>query len=146
MKIMTKHSQSRAIILQSAGIIPNTGKRKTQSRAISEQDYTAVPPPLNLQVHPTGDCLIWLWRLNADGYGTVSFPDQEQLPTDRRTPNLEDASPTAASYTYATVRSAYSPVIFTTDPRRKTAKTARSEHHKGSVWISSQRNLRPSKP
>ena len=79
MKIMTKHSQSRAIILQSAGIIPNTGKRKTQSRAISEQDYTAVPPPLNLQVHPSGDCLIWLWRLNADGYGTASFPDQEQL-------------------------------------------------------------------
>ena len=76
---MNKHSQSRAIILQSAGIIPNTGKRKTQNRAINEQDYTAVPPPLNLQVHPAGDCLIWLWKLNADGYGTGSFPDKEKL-------------------------------------------------------------------
>ena len=34
---------------------------------------------LNLQVHPAGDCLIWLWRLNAGGYGTASFPDQERL-------------------------------------------------------------------
>ena len=76
---MTKHSQSRAIILQSAGIIPNTGKRKANHPAIGEHDYTAVPPPLNLQVHPAGNCLIWLWRLNADGYGTASFPDQEQL-------------------------------------------------------------------
>ena len=76
---MNKHTQSRAIILQADEIIPNTGKRKAQNRAINEQDYTAVPPPLNLQVHPAGDCLIWLWRLNADGYGTASFPDKEKL-------------------------------------------------------------------
>ena len=76
---MNKHTQSRAIILQSAGIIPNTQKRNTRNCAIKEQDYTAVPPPLNLQVHPAGNCLIWLWRLNPDGYGTASFPDREQL-------------------------------------------------------------------
>ena len=76
---MNKHTQSRAIILQAAEIIPNTRKRRAQNRAINKQDYASVPPPLNLQVHPAGDCLIWLWRLNADGYGTASFPDKEQL-------------------------------------------------------------------
>ena len=76
---MNKHAQSRAIVLQATRNIPKTGKRKAQNRTIDEQDYTAVPPPLNLQVHPAGDCLIWLWKLNAGGYGTASFPDKEQL-------------------------------------------------------------------
>lgn len=76
---MNKHAQSRATILQAAGIIPNSGPRKARSQEITDQDYAPVPPPPNLQVHPAGDCLIWLWNLNADGYGTGSFPDREQL-------------------------------------------------------------------
>ena len=76
---MNTHSQSRAIILQAAAILPSTSRRKVNDPTISEQDYAAVPPPLNLQVHPAGDCLIWLCSLNADGYGTGSFPDREQL-------------------------------------------------------------------
>ena len=76
---MNKHIQSRAIILQAAGTIPNGTRRKVRNPAITERDYASVPPPPNLQVHPAGDCLIWLWSLNADGYGTGSFPDREQL-------------------------------------------------------------------
>ena len=78
-KPTTKHSQSRAAILQAAGILPNSGRRKTNNPRITEQDYAAVPPPLNLKVQPTGNCLIWLWRLNDDGYGKGSFPGGEQL-------------------------------------------------------------------
>ena len=76
---MNKHAQSRATILQAAGIIPNPSRSKAKRQPITDQDYAAVPPPPNLQVHPAGDCLIWLWNLNADGYGTGSFPQQEQL-------------------------------------------------------------------
>lgn len=74
---MSKHSRSRAVILQAAGIVPNTGPRK--DNAITDQDYAPVPPPLNLRVHPAGNCLVWLWSLNDDGYGTASFPGQERL-------------------------------------------------------------------
>ena len=76
---MNKHTQSRATILQAAGVIPNPNRRNVRNRPITDQDYAPVPPPPNLQVHPAGDCLIWLWSLNADGYGTGSFPDREQL-------------------------------------------------------------------
>ena len=76
---MNKHAQSRATILQAAGIIPNPDRRKVGSHTITDQDYAPVPPPPNLQVHPAGDCLLWLWTLNADGYGIGSFPDREQL-------------------------------------------------------------------
>ena len=76
---MNKHAQSRATILQAAGVIPNPSRRKAKRQPITDLDYAPVPPPPNLQVHPAGDCLIWLWNLNADGYGTGSFPDREQL-------------------------------------------------------------------
>ena len=74
---MSKHSRSRAAILQAVGIVPNTGLR--QAKAITDQDYAAVPPPLNLRVHPAGNCLVWLWSINGDGYGAASFPDEERL-------------------------------------------------------------------
>ena len=74
-----KHSQGRATILQATGRLPNSGRRKTNNPRITEQDYAAVAPPLNLKVQPTGNCLVWLWTLNADGYGNGSFPDGEQL-------------------------------------------------------------------
>ena len=76
---LNKHAQSRAIILQSEGLIPQNGPRKAKKLAITNQDYAPVPPPMNLQVHPAGDCMIWLWRLNPDGYGIASFPEREQL-------------------------------------------------------------------
>ena len=76
---MSKYSQSRAVILEAARTIPKIGRRKTNCPNVTDQDYAAVPPPLNLQVHPTGDCLVWLWNLNADGYGTGAFADQERL-------------------------------------------------------------------
>lgn len=76
---MNKHLQSRAIILQSAQMLPETGRPTPKNLAITDRDYVAVPPPLNLQVHPAGDCLIWLWNLNTDGYGIGSFPNREQL-------------------------------------------------------------------
>ena len=78
-KLTTKHSQSRAAILQAAGMLPNSGRRKINNPRITEQDYAAVPPPLNLKVQPAGNCLLWLWRLNDDGYGKGSFPGGEQL-------------------------------------------------------------------
>lgn len=76
---MSKYSQSRAVILQAVGILPENGLREAGSPNITERDYAAAPPPLNLQVHPVGDCLIWLWRLNDGGYGIASFPGQERL-------------------------------------------------------------------
>ena len=76
---MNKHAQSRSIILQATGTIPNGARRKVSKSTITDQDYVPVPPPLNLQVHPAGDCLIWLWTLNTDGYGTASFLEREQL-------------------------------------------------------------------
>ena len=92
---MSKYSQSRAVILQPVGIIPENGLREAGGPNITERDYAAVPPPLNLQVHPVGNCLIWLWRLNAGGYGIASFPGQERLAhrqafvqSRRRLPNL----------------------------------------------------------
>ena len=76
---MSKHSQSRAVILQAAGTVPKIGRRTANCPSITDQDYAAVPPPLNLQVHPAGDCLVWLWNLNVDGYGTGAFANQERL-------------------------------------------------------------------
>ena len=76
---MSKHSNSRAVVLQSVGTVPRTGRPTANCPNITDQDYRAVPPPLNLQVHPAGDCLIWLWKLNADGYGTAAFASVEQL-------------------------------------------------------------------
>ena len=76
---MNKHAQSRAIILQSTRLLAKTGRRNAKNSEITDQDHAAAPPPVNLQVHPAGDCLIWLWNLNTDGYGTGFFPDKEKL-------------------------------------------------------------------
>lgn len=76
---MSKHAQSRAVVLQAARTIRKIGRRTAKCPNITDQDYAAVPPPLNLQVHPAGDCLVWLWNLNADGYGTAAFAGRERL-------------------------------------------------------------------
>ena len=76
---MNRHAQSRATILQAEGIIPYPDRRQGRRRTIAEQDYAAVPPPQNLQVHPAGNCLVWLWSMNSSGYGISSFPGGEQL-------------------------------------------------------------------
>ena len=72
-----KHLRIRSSMLQSAEILPKSGRRKVDS--VTEPDYAAVPPPLNLRVQPAGNCLIWLWRINSGGYGTGSFPGGEHL-------------------------------------------------------------------
>ena len=70
---------NRAVILQAVGVLPSAGSRSVKGPTITEPDYAAAPPPLNLKVHPAGDCLVWLWRLNADGYGIASFAGPERL-------------------------------------------------------------------
>ena len=77
---MNKHRQHRAWLLQEADRFPNDNLHRGSRtpHAISEADYVAVPPPVNLRVQPAGDCLIWVGRLNADGYGTGTFPSSDE--------------------------------------------------------------------
>ena len=74
-----KFTQSRDTVLRSAGLLANSGRRTPNSPCITERDYAPVPPPLNLKVGPAGNCMVWLWKINNDGYGTCSFPDGVQL-------------------------------------------------------------------
>ena len=78
---MNKHHQHRAWLLQEAGRFPNDNLHKGSRApyAISESEYVAVPPPVNLRVQPAGDCLIWVGKLNGDGYGTGIFRPDETL-------------------------------------------------------------------
>ena len=80
-KPMNKHQQHRAWLLQEADRFPNDNLHKGSRTpyAISEADFAAVPPPVNLRVQPAGDCLIWVGRLNDDGYGAGTFPAGETL-------------------------------------------------------------------
>ena len=73
----TKHLRIRSAILQAAGILEKSGRR--EANRITELDYAAVPPPINLKAQPVGNCLIWLWNINDDGYGTGSFAAEEHL-------------------------------------------------------------------
>ena len=73
----TKHRRIRSTILQAAGKIEMAGRRR--SNIVTDLDYTAVPPPINLRAQPAGNCLVWLWNVNDGGYGTGSFPDGEHL-------------------------------------------------------------------
>lgn len=79
MNSKVKFTQSRDTILQAAGLLASPGRRRPSSSRITEQDYAAVPPPLNLMVQPVGNCIIWLWNINNGGYGTGSFSDEGQL-------------------------------------------------------------------
>ncbi|MDE2813132.1 MAG: hypothetical protein OXM01_08915 [Gemmatimonadota bacterium] len=90
---MSKQSKSRDTILQYAGIAPSIGRQV--SNAITAQDYAAVPPPLNLQVQPVGDCLIWLGRLNSDGYGTGRFPGSKEALAHRAAYEISRGQPAA---------------------------------------------------
>ena len=73
------HKQDRATLLEEVGLRLPGNSRGREKGSVHEGDYLAVPPPFNLEAHPVGDCLIWLWTLNDGGYGTYSFPGTEQL-------------------------------------------------------------------
>ena len=79
---MNKHHQHRALLLQEVGQFPNDNlrKRPRAPQEISETDYAPVPPPPpNMSAQPAGDCLIWVGKMNADGYGNGIFPTDETL-------------------------------------------------------------------
>lgn len=76
---MKSPSQERAYLLEKAGNMPVGNTRRRVKANIGENDYVAVPAPLNQSVQPWGDCLVWRWKLNADGYGIASFSSREQL-------------------------------------------------------------------
>ena len=72
-----KHRQDRAHLLRCVGRHENSNR--CPRMIINSLNYAPVPPPLNLQTHPSGDCLIWLGKINKDGYGTGTFLGGEQL-------------------------------------------------------------------
>ena len=72
-----KHRVDRAHLLRSVGGRENNNR--SPRMIINSINYAPVPPPLNLQTHPAGDCLIWLGKINKDGYGTGTFLGGEQL-------------------------------------------------------------------
>ena len=72
-----KHRLDRAHLLRSVGGRENN--HRSSRMIINSTNYVPVPPPLNLQTHPAGDCMIWLGKINKDGYGTSTFPGGEQL-------------------------------------------------------------------
>ena len=78
---MNKHHQHRSLLLQEVGQFPNDNlrKRPRAPQEISETDYAPVPPRLNMSAQPAGDCLIWVGKMNADGYGNGIFPTGETL-------------------------------------------------------------------
>jgi len=43
---------------------------------ITESDYVGVRPPINSPYYLTGDCLLWKYSLNTDGYGRLTIKDQ----------------------------------------------------------------------
>lgn len=76
---MSRHRVERDHILQSMGAIPSGTGRMRTTKGIVPEDCIAVPQPLNLRPRPAGDCLVWRYGLNADGYGIGSFPGGETL-------------------------------------------------------------------
>jgi hypothetical protein len=73
------HKQNRTTLLEQVGSTVPSTKRGPTKASVTPHDYLAVPPPFNLAAQPAGDCLIWLWTLNRDGYGVASFPSAETL-------------------------------------------------------------------
>ena len=76
---MDTHRANRDYLLHSIGAMPSQGRQRSGAISISPDDYVAVPQPVNLRVRPVGDCLVWRYGLNADGYGIGSFPSGETL-------------------------------------------------------------------
>ena len=74
---MTKHRQDRAHLLRSVGRQENNNR--SPRMIINSINYVPVPPPLNLQTHPADDCMVWLGKINKDGYGIGTFLGGEQL-------------------------------------------------------------------
>ena len=73
---MPTHLASRNRILKENGL----GPCKTDAeRHIREVEYAAVPPPINSQAQPAGNCLIWLGALNQGGYGVRQFNHKREL-------------------------------------------------------------------
>ena len=63
-------------ILKDNGFTP---RKYDGTGSISEVEYAAVPPPINSQAQPAGNCLIWLGTLTKGGYGTRTFPQGTTL-------------------------------------------------------------------
>ena len=72
------HFRERAHLLENTGNLP-AGTKRNGAGIIRSSDYVAVPPPVNLIVQPAGNCLVWVWQLNRNGYGTATFPSRETL-------------------------------------------------------------------
>lgn len=73
---MPTHTASRNRILKENHLTPRiTG----MEGKIKELEYAAVPPPINSQAQPAGNCLIWLGLLNRDGYGARTFTQGRDL-------------------------------------------------------------------
>ena len=67
---MASHTARRNHILKEHGF---SAHRYHGAGNISEVEYAPVPPPINSQAQPAGNCLIWLGSLNKDGYGSRTF-------------------------------------------------------------------------
>ena len=67
---MPNQTARRNHILKENGL---SAQRYHGAGKISEVEYAPVPPPINWQVQPAGNCLIWLGALNRDGYGSRTF-------------------------------------------------------------------------
>ena len=73
---MPTHRASRNRILKENGLSPC---KTDAERNIREVEYAAVPPPINSQAQPAGNCLIWLGALNQGGYGVRQFNHRRDL-------------------------------------------------------------------
>ncbi len=57
-----------------------TGRRPPSPPRIREDDYRAVPTPMNLPFPLiAGNCLIWRWGLNGGGYGVLTINGEQKL-------------------------------------------------------------------
>lgn len=50
---------------------PGDRRRSSRSKTITENDYVAIPSPVNLPIGVAGSCLIWRWGLDSYGYGQL---------------------------------------------------------------------------
>ena len=73
------YKQDRATLLERVDAYPPGRPARDRGVPVSSDDYVAVPLPVNLASPPVGDCLVWLWTLNADGYGVGAFPGDTRL-------------------------------------------------------------------
>ena len=54
--------------------VPQAAREPKDS--ITESDYVGVRSPINAPYYLTGDCLLWKYSLNSDGYGRLAIKDQ----------------------------------------------------------------------